>query len=90
MIAVVLGTHHFVKRHFPRAPIALVALDGVPRHGERARVLDAYVYLQALAAVHEPEAFDYMKLRRVRGAIIVTYVLSFIPIVSTTRVSPFS
>jgi hypothetical protein len=51
VILIVLGTDHFVERHFLPTLVAPVTLTRVPRHCECTGVLDVNPDVQLLAAV---------------------------------------
>src|SRR5215467_752196 len=71
MIAIVLGTNHFMKRDFCRALVTPVALTCTPGHREGARVLHADKDVQRLAAIDQLKTLHNMELGRVRRTIVV-------------------
>ena len=68
MIVVVLRADDFAQRTPVDAP---VTLDGVPRRGEGARVLDMDIDLERLAVVDQAEPFGHVQLLGVGRLIIV-------------------
>jgi hypothetical protein len=80
MILIVLGTDHFVERHFLLTLVAPVTLNRVPRHRECTGILNVNLDFQPLAAVDDLEALHDVELGRVRctkiidiGLVIQTY-----------------
>src|SRR5215831_803097 len=71
MIAIVLGTNHFMQRDFCRALVTPVALTCTPGHREGARVLHADKDVQRLAAIDQLKTLHNMELGRVRRTIVV-------------------
>src|SRR3954465_4428252 len=58
VILVVLGTDHFVERHFRLALGAPVTLSRIPGHRERAYILDVNLDFHFIAAFDECKALD--------------------------------
>jgi hypothetical protein len=56
IVLVVLGTDHFVERHFLLTLVAPVPLNGVPRHRECTGVLNVNFDFQPFAAVDDFES----------------------------------
>ena len=71
MILIVLGTDHFVKRHFLLTLVAPVTLSRIPRHRERTGILNVNLDFHFVAAFDELIALDDMELVGVRRAEIV-------------------
>ena len=59
-ILVVLGTEHFMERHFRLAAVDPVTRDRIPRHGKRAGILDVNLGFEFITAFDERNALDNM------------------------------
>jgi hypothetical protein len=71
MILIVLGTDHFVERHFLLTLVAPVTLNRVPRRRECTGILNVNLDFQPVAAVDDLEALHNMQLGGVRCTEII-------------------